>query len=113
MTVTQGLFGSSDTCIQCLKVGPDITSVTGPLANSGTSGTFTITGHAFKTGVATSVIVTKAGYGFGATETETLNGTDVSVVNATTINATISTLGRAPGYWKVTVNQIGYDGQFR
>ncbi|MEY2396906.1 MAG: hypothetical protein QOJ00_80 [Actinomycetota bacterium] len=111
VTVTQGPLGSSSTCAKCLTVGPDITNVSGPLSNQGASGTFTITGHGFKPGSA--VKIERKNYGFGATETDSVNASDVVVSapatgNVTTINATVTTLNRAAGRWQVTV--IGPDG---
>ena len=112
VTVTQqALLNGSSTCAKCVTVGPDITSVTGPLSNKGASGTFTITGHAFKQG--SSVKIERKDYGFGGTETDSITATGVVVSapaagNVTTITATVATLNRAPGRWKVTV--VGSDG---
>ena len=113
VTVTQGLLGSSSTCAKCLNVGPDILTVTGPLSNKGASGMFTVTGRGLKTG--SSVKIERKNYGLGGTESDSINGTNVSVTPGTTQNgnvasvtATVGTLNRAPGRWKVTVT--GSDG---
>ncbi|MBA2608720.1 MAG: FG-GAP repeat protein [Actinobacteria bacterium] len=108
VTVTQGALGSSSTCAKCVTVGPDILTVTGPLSNKGTTGTFTVTGRGFKTG--SSVKIERKNYGFDGTETDSINGTNVSVTPGTAANgnmgsitATVGALNRAPGRWKVTV----------
>ena len=103
VTITQGLFGSTDTCTRCMTVGPDITSVTGPLANSGATGTFTITGHAFVTG--STVRISRSGYGYNAAETDTVTASSVTVNGPTSITATVATANKAPGRWKVTVQK--------
>ncbi|MEY2469375.1 MAG: hypothetical protein QOF21_2073 [Actinomycetota bacterium] len=103
VTVTQGLFGGSDTCEACLTVGPEITSVTGPLANTGVTGTFNITGRAFVVG--SQVRITRSGYGFNAAETDSITASNVLVNNPTSITATVSTLNRAPGFWNVIVQK--------
>ncbi|MDP1793023.1 MAG: hypothetical protein Q8K63_02700, partial [Acidimicrobiales bacterium] len=111
VTVTQGILNSSSTCTKCLVIGPDITGASGlngTLTNSATSGSFRVDGHAFKPGAA--VKIERKGYGFGAAETVTVNGTNVQVTPGTAQNgmvssltATVSTLNQPAGRWKVTV----------
>jgi hypothetical protein len=104
VTVTGGVLGSSSTCSKCVTVGPDITSVTGPISNTNEGAVFTITGHAFK--APASVTVSRSGYGFNAAETDSILATSVSVSSdGTTITGTVNMLGRAPGRWKVAVSQ--------
>ncbi|HUR76720.1 MAG TPA: hypothetical protein VMZ22_02155 [Acidimicrobiales bacterium] len=103
VTVTGGVLGSSSTCSKCVTVGPDITAVSGPLANSSESATFTITGHAFKAPV--TVQISRSGYGFNAAESDTILATNVQVPNTTTIIATVNPFARAPGRWKVAITQ--------
>jgi hypothetical protein len=106
VTVTGGLLGSSSTCTKCITVGPDITSVSGPISNSSEAAPFTITGHAFKAPV--SVTFSRSGYGFGATETDSVLAPSPSVTvgnNGTTISGTVNLFGRAPGRWKVAISQ--------
>ncbi len=103
VTVTGGILRSSSTCTKCITVGPDITSVTGPISNSADSATFTITGRAFKAPV--SLNITRSGYGFGAAETDQILATNVTVTGTTTITATVNPFARAPGRWKVSISQ--------
>lgn len=103
VTVTQGVLNSSSTCTQCVTVGPDITGISGPVANSSEAAQFSITGHAFKAPV--SISITRAGYGFGAAEADQILATAVQVTGSTTITATLNPLGRAPGRWKVSIVQ--------
>jgi hypothetical protein len=104
VTVTGGVLGASDTCTACISVGPDITSVSGPISNTNEAAPFTITGHAFKANV--SVTFSRSGYGFGAAETDSIIATGVTVGNnGTTISGTVNMAGRAPGRWKVAISQ--------
>lgn len=111
VTVQGGLLNASSTCSKCLTIGPDITAATGQggtLSNGAANGTFKVDGHAFKAGAA--VKIERKGYGFGAAETATVNGTNVQVTPGTAQNgmvssllATVSTLNQPAGRWKVTV----------
>lgn len=111
VTVRGGLLNGSSTCSKCLTIGPDVTGasgVNGTLSNGANSGSFQVTGHAFKTGAA--VKIERKSYGFGAAETVTVNGTNVQVTPGTAQNgmvssltATVSTLNQPAGRWKVTV----------
>ncbi|HVT75753.1 MAG TPA: IPT/TIG domain-containing protein [Acidimicrobiales bacterium] len=104
VTVSGGLFNTPSTCQKCLTVGPDITAVSGPIANTNESAPFTISGHAFKAPV--SVTVSRSGYGYNAAETDSILATTVSVAaDGTSISATVNMLGRAPGRWKVAISQ--------
>ncbi len=109
LTVTGGL-GATAVCEDCVKIGPDITGITtGPLSNAGSTGTFTITGHAFKPSA--SINISRTGYGFNAAESDSANGTNLSIT-ATSITATVTTLNKAPGRWKITVVQDGSSTTF-
>ena len=111
VTVTQGVLNASSTCAKCLTIGPDATGaagISGTLTNGASSGSFKVDGHAFKTGAA--VKIERKGYGYGAAETVTVNGTNVQVTPGTAQNgmvssltATVSTLNQPAGRWKVTV----------
>ncbi len=103
VTVTGGLLGSSSTCAKCVTVGPEITGVSGPVANTSEAAPFTITGRGFKAPV--SINSTRAGYGFGAAESDQILATNVSVTGTTTMSGTINPLSRAPGRWKVSIAQ--------
>lgn len=103
VTVTGGVLGSSSTCTKCITVGPDITSVSGPVSNSSDAATFTITGRAFKAPV--SINISRAGYGFNAAETDQILATNVNVISPTSITATVNPFARAPGRWKVSISQ--------
>jgi hypothetical protein len=103
VTVTGGLLNGSSTCTKCITVGPAISSVSGPVSNSSSAATFTITGQAFKAPV--SINITRAGYGFAAAESDQLLATNVNVVSPTSITATVNPFARAPGRWKVSISQ--------
>lgn len=96
--------GGTATCAKCLRVGAVITSVGGPVANSGASGEFTIAGQALDG--ATNVIIERKSFGFGAVENDSINisGVNLTVApNGTSATARFNPLGRAPGRWKVSV----------
>lgn len=111
VTVQGGILNGSSTCAKCLTIGPDITAAAGQggtLSNSANSGVIKVDGHAFKAGAA--VKIERKGYGFGAAETSTINGTNVQVTPGTAQNgmvssltATVNTLHQPAGRWKVTV----------
>ena len=103
VTVTGGVLGASDTCTKCITVGPDITSVSGPIANTNEAAPFSITGHALKAPV--TVTLSRSGYGYNAAETDSIGATNVNVTSTTTITATVNPFGRAPGRWKVSIAQ--------